>query len=282
MPLHNILFVINIINMTDIVHLLQYGFIQKAFVAGIFVSIVCAILGVFLVLRRWSLIGDGLSHVSFGAVAVGLFLGWYPLYVSLPLVIIASLFILRLTEKSGLFGDAAIGIVSAVGLSTGVVLASVGHGFNVDLLSYLFGNILAISTEEMVTSIILSLVLLFIIIFLYHDLVALSFQEDAAKVSGVKTKWINNLLVVLTAIVVVLSIRVVGILLISALLILPAATALQLQKSFKMTIMMASVFAILSVISGILLSFYGDIPAGATIVLVNFIFFITAFLFRKK
>jgi zinc transport system permease protein len=268
--------------MTDIVHLLQYGFIQKAFVAGIFVSIVCAILGVFLVLRRWSLIGDGLSHVSFGAVAVGLFLGWYPLYVSLPLVIIASLFILRLTEKSGLFGDAAIGIVSAVGLSTGVVLASVGHGFNVDLLSYLFGNILAISTEEMVTSIILSLVLLFIIIFLYHDLVALSFQEDAAKVSGVKTKWINNLLVVLTAIVVVLSIRVVGILLISALLILPAATALQLQKSFKMTIMMASVFAILSVISGILLSFYGDIPAGATIVLVNFIFFITAFLFRKK
>jgi len=260
----------------DIIAILHYGFIQRAFITGIFVALLCSTLGLFLILRRLSLIGDGLSHVSFGAIAIGLFFGIYPLFVAIPLVILASIAILQLTERAKVYGDAAIGILSSVALAIGVILASTSHGFTVDLFSYLFGNILAISTFEMIISIILSVVVLLVLYLFYYDLVSLSFNEQLAQVSGVSAKKINMLLVVLTAITVVLSVRVVGIMLISSLLILPAVTALQVARSFKNALILSASSAVLALLIGIVISFTINIPTGATIVLVNFFFFLFA------
>lgn len=265
----------------DIIQILQYAFIQKAFIAGSFVAITCSSLGLFLVLRKMSLIGDGLSHVSFGAIAVGLFFGLYSFYITLPVVILASILILKISEKARVYGDAAIGIVSAVGIAGGVILASFSNGFNVDLFSYLFGNILAISTEEMVLSIVVSLVVLLVVNFFYWELFSTTFDEEYAKTTGIKTDFINILLTVLTAITVVLSIKVVGIMLVSALLILPAVTALQISKKFKTTLVLGGIFSLLSVVLGIVVSFVFDLPPGATIVMLNAIFFAGVFVYRK-
>ncbi len=265
----------------NILDLLNYEFISRAYLAGSFIAALCAMLGLILVLRKLSLIGDGLSHVSFGAIALGLFFGFYPFYVAVPIVILASYLILKLTEKAKIYGDAAIGIVSSVGIASGVILASLSKGFNVDLFSYLFGNILAISNQEVYLSIILSLLVLGTIIFLYQDLFSTTFDEEYAKVSGIKTERINLIIMVLTAITVVLAVKVVGIMLVSALLILPAVTALQIVKGFKAAMISALIISVLSVLIGISVSFYADIPAGATIVMINFVLFVFAFLVNK-
>lgn len=266
----------------EILNFLQYSFIQRAFFAGSFVAIICSALGLFLVLRKMSLIGDGLSHVSFGAIALGLFLGIYPFYIAIPLVMLSSILILKISEKAKIYGDAAIGIVSAVGISGGVILASVSKGFNVDLFSYLFGNILAISTTEVILSVILSFVVLAVIYFFYWDLFSATFDEEYAKTTGIKTNFINILLTLLTAITVVLSVKMVGIMLVSALLILPAVTALQLVKGFKRAIIISSIVSLFSVILGISVSFFADLPAGATIVMINALFFGVAILYKKS
>lgn len=251
----------------------NYAFVQRAYLAGSFIALLCAMLGLFLVLRKLSLIGDGLSHVSFGAIALGLFFGFYPFYVAIPLVLAASYFILKLTQKAKIYGDAAIGIVSSVGIAGGVILASLSKGFNVDLFSYLFGNILATSGQEVILSITLSLLVLLIIIFLYNDLFSATFDEEFAKITGVKTERVNIILIFLTAVTVVLAIKVVGIMLVSALLILPAVTALQIAKGFKGAMLISMIVAVASVLVGISASFLLDLPTGATIVLVNFVLF---------
>lgn len=267
--------------MTFFLSLFGYVFIQRAFIAGSFVAALCAILGLFLVLRRLSLIGDGLAHVSFGAIALGLFLGLYPFYVAIPLVVAGALAILWLTQKARVYGDAAIGIVSAAGLSVGVVLASVSHGFNVDLFSYLFGNILTISSGEMIGSIALSVVVLVVTVFLYNDLFSTTFDEEYARVSGIRTNVINIILVCLVAITVVLAIRVVGVLLVSALLIVPAVAALQIARSFRTALILSAVSAVASVLIGIPLSFIGNLPTGATIVLLSLAWLGLAIMVRK-
>jgi zinc transport system permease protein len=262
----------------DFIDFLTHGFVQRALIAGSFIAVLCSTLGVFLVLRRLSLIGDGLAHVTFGSVAVGLLLKVYPIYVAAPVVMLSSLGILKLTEKARLYGDAAIGIVSSVGIAGGVLLASVAGGFNVDLFSYLFGNILSITNEEVVTSMMLSTIVIVLIVLYYHDLFSITFDEESARASGVKTGRINTVLVLLTALTVVLAMRVVGIMLISALLILPAVTALQLAKGFKATIFIAGLVGVISVAAGVFVSFLRDLPSGATIVIINFLFFIVAFI----
>jgi zinc transport system permease protein len=259
----------------------HYAFIQRAYLAGSFIAVLCSMLGLYLVLRKLSLIGDGLSHVSFGAIALGLFFGVYPFYVAIPIVLAGSYLILRLTERAKIYGDAAIGIVSAVGIACGVILASLSRGFNVDLFSYLFGNILAISNQEVYLSLVLSLVVISIILLLYNDLFSVTFDEEFARITGVPTERINLVLTFLTAITVVLAIKVVGIMLVSALLILPAVTALQLAKGFKAAMLISVLVAIGSVLSGITVSFFLNLPAGATIVLVNAAFFATALLVKK-
>jgi zinc transport system permease protein len=260
---------------------LQYGFIQRALLCGSFIALLCSTLGVLLVLRRFSLIGDGLAHVTFGSVALGLFLRVYPLYVSLPVVMLSSLGILKLTQRARLYGDAAIGIVSSVGIAGGVLLASVAGGFNVDLFSYLFGNILAIGKEELYLSIALSIAVLAVIFLYFQEIFSMTFDEEFARVSGIATERLNTLLVLLTAITVVLSMNVVGIMLISALLILPAVTALQLARGFRTAMLISACAALASVVGGIFISLALNLPTGATIVLTNFVLFLVAFAIRN-
>jgi zinc transport system permease protein len=257
---------------------------QRGLICGVLVGMLCAVLGVFLVFRRLSLIGDGLSHVTFGSVAFALVLRAQDMYVTIvaiPIVLLSSLGILKLTEKARIYGDAAIGIVSAAGIAVGMVLAGAAGGFNVDLFSYLFGNILAISSSELVIAILLFILVIGIVFFYYNELIAISFDEELAKSSGIKTRKINSLLALLTALTVVLAMRVVGILLVSALLIIPAVTALQVARSFGKTMFLATLFSVISVLGGILLAFVFNLPAGGVIVLLNILFFILSLVWRK-
>ncbi|MBT0652224.1 metal ABC transporter permease [Geomobilimonas luticola] len=267
-----------------ITEILSYGFIQRALVAGSLIAVLCAVLGVFLVLRRLSLIGDGLAHVTFGSVAIALFLRINPAVVTLaaiPLVLLSSFGILKLTDKARIYGDAAIGIVSSLGIACGVLLASVAGGFNIDLFSYLFGNILAIGTGDLLLALVLFAIVLLAVFFFYYDLVAITFDEELARSSGIHTKTINTVLVLLTALTVVLAMKLVGIMLISALLILPAVTALQVAASFRVTILVAAMLAVGSVVLGIFGSFILNLPTGASIVVVNFAVFMLVFSVNK-
>jgi zinc transport system permease protein len=272
----------------DLQEMLSYGFMQRALIGGSLIAILCSVLGVFLVLRRLSLIGDGLAHVTFGSVALSLFFRLYSFYMTLaiiPVVLLCAMGILKLTQRARIYGDAAIGIVSALGIATGVMLASVAGGFNVDLFSYLFGNILSISYSELVIAAVLFAIVIAGVAIFYNDLFASTFDEELAKSSGIDTERINTVLVLLTALTVVLAMKVVGIMLISALLILPAASALQLAKGFRTAIICAASIGVCTVVVGITVSFSLNLPTGATIVLINFATFITAFatrpLFRR-
>ena len=257
----------------NIAETLSYGFMQRALIAGCLIAVLCAVLGCFLVLRRLSLIGDGLSHVTFGSVALALFLKFYDasaLFISLPVVMLCSLGILRLTERARIAGDAAIGIVSSLGIAMGIMLASLGNGFSTDLFSYLFGNILAISKAEVVMAVVLCTAVLLLVTFFYHELVAITFNEELARISGIRTSRISALLVLLTALTVVLAMKLVGIMLISALLILPASAALQVATGFRATLIVAALLAVAAVVGGTFTSVALNLPTGATIVLINF------------
>jgi zinc transport system permease protein len=264
----------------DILEYLQYGFIQRALLCGSFIALLCSTLGVILVLRRFSLIGDGLAHVTFGSVALGLLFRIYPLYISIPVVMLSSLGILKLTQRARLYGDAAIGIVSSFGIAGGVILASMAGGFNVDLFSYLFGNILAIGPEELYISITLSLVVLAVIFLYFNEIFSMTFDEEFARVSGIGTEKLNTTLALLTAVTVVLTMSVVGIMLVSALLILPAVTALQLARSFRGAMLIAAGVSLIAVIGGIFLSLVLNLPTGATIVMTGIVIFLAALALR--
>jgi zinc transport system permease protein len=259
---------------------LQYGFIQRALVCGAFIALLCSTLGVILVLRRFSLIGDGLAHVTFGSVALGLLFRIYPLYISIPVVMLSSLGILKLTQRARLYGDAAIGIVSSFGIAGGVLLASVAGGFNVDLFSYLFGNILAIGPEELYISIALSIVVLVVIFLYFNEIFSMTFDEELARVSGIRTDRLNTTLALLTAVTVVLTMSVVGIMLVSALLILPAVTALQLARGFRGAMLIAACVSLVAVTGGIFLSLILNLPTGATIVMTGILIFLAALTLR--
>lgn len=267
----------------DIGEMLSYGFMQRALIGGSLIAILCSVLGVFLVLRRLSLIGDGLAHVTFGSVAVAMFLRLQSVYLTLaiiPIVLACAMGILKLAQRARIYGDAAIGIVSALGIATGVMLASISGGFNVDLFSYLFGNILSISLSELVIAAVLFVIVISGVAVFYNDLFASTFDEELAKSAGIDTDRINAILVLLTALTVVLAMKVVGIMLISALLILPAVTALQIAKGFKAAIACAACIGVSTVVAGISLSFALNLPTGAAIVLINILTFLLAFAAR--
>ena len=268
----------------DLFDIFHYGFVQRAMIAGVLIAAVSALLGMFLVLRRFSLIGDGLAHTTFGSVAVVLLIGISPLYVTLaalPLVMIASLAIFKLTSSRKINADAAIGIVSSLGIAAGIIFASLSGGFNVDLLSYLFGNILTVNNTELFLSFIVFLIVVAMVIYFYDDLFAVTFDQELAQSIGVNTRRINVILFLLTAIAAVLAMKVAGIMLVSALLILPALTALQLSVSFRATMIAAVAFSILAVVCGIIFAFLLNLPAGATIVLFNICFLLMVFVAKK-
>lgn len=261
--------------------MLSYVFMQKAFIAGILIATACALLGTFLILRRFSLIGDGIAHISFGGVAAGILFNITPFIGALIFGLIGSLGILKLKENSKMHSDTAIGLISHASLGLGIFIASIASGFNVDLLSYLFGNILAIKDTELMLSIILTLVVIIFIIIFNKDLFYIAFDEESAKVSGIKVNPLNTALILLTSITIVSAMSIVGLMLASSLLIFPAASALQLKKSFKSTLIIAVLISITSVIIGISAAYYFDFATAGTIVLVNTTIFLIILIKNK-
>lgn len=259
---------------------LQYTFMQRALLVGIMIAVSSSFLGIFLVLRRYSMIGDGLAHVSFATVAFALLFQQSPLVISIPIVIMASFLILKLSEENRIGGDAAIGLVASFSVALGVFVSSLAKGFNVDLFSYLFGSILVIGQSDVIFSVFLSITVIGVILFYYQDLFALTYDEEYAVVMGKKPKKLSRILAVLTSITIVLGIRVVGTMLISSLIIFPTVTALQLNRGFKQTIALAIVISVSAVVLGIFASFIFNFPTGSTIVLMNSAFFGISFLIR--
>lgn len=264
-----------------IVEALQQDFILRGIVVGSLIAISSSFLGIYLVLKKHSMIGDGLAHVSFATVAIALLLNKSPLLVSIPLVILSSFLILKLNEKADIHGDAAIGLISSLAVAVGVLISSISKGFNVDLFSYLFGSILVISKMDLILSIILSILVILLIFIFYNSLFATTYDEEFAKVLGINSKFINYLISILTSITVVLGIRIVGTMLISSMIIFPTATALQVSNSFHSTILISTTVSVISVILGTLMSYILNLPTGATIVIANGVFFLLFFSIKK-
>ena len=257
----------------------MYGFLWKAIIVGVAIALSSSFLGSFLVLKRFSMIGESLAHVSFAAIAIALFTQTSTLWVSLILVSIVSIFILRLSEKTALHGDAAIGLIASTAMAIGTLLSSIGRGFNVDLFSYLFGNILLIDTTDVILSIAVSIIVVGLVILFYPDLFAVTYDQDYALVSGIKTERLNYLLAILSAITIVVGIRAIGTLLISSLIIFPTVTALQFARGFKGTIISAAILSVTTVLLGLLASFVLDLPSGSTIVVMNSIVFVAVYVY---
>jgi zinc transport system permease protein len=260
--------------------LFSYAFMQRAFLAGLGVSVACAVLGVFLVLRRDAMIGHGLAHVTFGGVALGLVLYLSPIWVALGVAVLSALGILKLKERAGLYGDTAIGIISSLGMALGIFLVSLAGSFNLDLFGYLFGNILAIDAEEVWVAFLLALAVLITVALFYQEFLFLTFDAESAKVSGVQVKRLDVLMAILTAVTVVVGMKVVGILLISALLVIPAAAALQAARSFKEALALSAMLGAISAVAGLMAAFFFNWPPSGTIVLVSGILFLVFFIAR--
>lgn len=255
--------------MNMICEMLSYPFVVRALVGGILVSLCCALLGVSLVLKRYSMIGDGLSHVSFGALSIAVAAGWSPLKVSIPLVVLAAFFLLRITEHGKVKSDAAIAMISASSLASGIIVTSLTTGMTTDVSSYMFGSILAMSREDVILSAVLSVIVLCLFVFCYNKLFAVTFDENFAKATGVNVELYNVLIAVLTAVTIVLGMRMMGAMLISSLIIFPALTSMRIFKSFRGVVICSGVLAVLCFLLGIIFSYRFSTPAGASVVLVN-------------
>lgn len=260
----------------------QYGFILRGLEAGLLIGAIAPLIGIFLVLRRYSLIADTLSHVSLAGVAVGLLLNINPLLTALGASVFSSLAIERLRESKKIYGESALSIFLSGSLALAIVLIGLAGGFNVDLFSYLFGSIFTVKQVDIYVITILSgLVALFIILF-FKELVYISFDEDSAKVSGIAVRNFNTIFIFLSAMVIAISIPIIGILLVSALLVLPVVTALQLRKNFLITLLWAEAISLFSVISGIIFSYYLNVSSGGTIVLVMLTIFVIVFFIKGR
>lgn len=247
----------------------SYPFMQRAFLVGILVSLCASLLGVSLVLKRYSMIGDGLSHVGFGALAVASALHMAPLAVAVPVVVLAAFILLRLNDSGKLKGDAAIAMISTGALAVGVMVVSVTTGMNSDLNSYMFGSILAMSKSDVVLSAVLSVIVLVLYLFFYDKIFAVTFDTVFARATGIRTGLYNMLLAVLTAVTVVLGMRMMGALLISSLIIFPALTAMRVCKHYRSVILCAVAVSVISFVLGMTVSFLLATPAGASIVIVD-------------
>ena len=252
-----------------LLEMFTYPFIVRAFVVGILVSLCAALLGVPLVLKRYSMIGDGLSHVSFGALALALSCGWAPLAVSIPVVILAAVILLRMTENSPMGADAAIAVTSASALAIGIIVTSLTTGMTTDVDSYMFGSILAMDRSDVALSVGLSIAVLVLFVLFYHKLFAITFDENFSRATGVKVDLYNTLLSVLTALTIVLGMRLMGAMLISSLVIFPALSAMRIHKSFRGVVIWAGGMSVVSFCVGLTISYLVSTPVGATVVLVN-------------
>ena len=261
--------------------LLAYGFLQRAFLAGVFIAVACAVLGVFLVLRKDAMIGHGLSHIAFAGVALGLLLNVLPIAAALAVSVGAALAVVKLKGRAGLHGDTAIGIFSSLGMAVGILLASLARSFNVELMSYLFGDVLAIAPLEVWLAVGLAAAVLITVRLNYGRLLFMTFDRESARAAGIRVGRLDTLLMVLTAVTVVLGMKVAGILLVAALIVIPAAAGLQAAASFRTAVTVSAVVAVIGVAGGLGLSLALNIPASAAIVILCFLAFVLLFALKK-
>lgn len=262
--------------------LFAYDFIVRALVAGSLVSLCAALLGVTLVLKRYSMIGDGLSHVGFGTLAIAMALNLSPLLVSLPVSILAAFFLLRLSSsEKGLKGDSAIALISSSALAIGILVSSAVSGLNTDVTAYLFGSILALGKNDVIISVVLSIVVLLLFILCYRNIFMVTFDPNFATSAGIKSANYDRLIALLTALTVVIGMRLMGAMMISSLIIFPALTSMRVCKSFFAVTLVSALLSVICFFAGITVSFFFSLPAGASIVVVNLVAFLIAAVIGK-
>jgi len=267
--------------MNLIIEALQQPFMIRALIVGVMIAVSSAFLGSFLVLKKYSMIGHGLSHVAFAAVAISLFLGTSPLYLTLPIVVMSSLLILQINQKSPVFGEAVIGLTATFAIALATALASIRGGFKVELYSYLFGSILTIQQTDMILSILASIVIVIYLIYHYHGLLSMTLDEEFAQVSKVNTQKLNRMLAIFAGVIISLGIRAIGSILISSFILFPMMIAIQFETNFKKTILFAILFSILLVVFGLILSYVYNLPSGSTIVLLSGLLFFTVMVSKR-
>lgn len=257
-----------------IVEMFSAPVLIRALIVGVLVSLCAALLGVSLVLKRYSMIGDGLSHVGFGALAVATVMNLAPMAVAIPVVILAAFLLLRLSSNGKIKGDAAIALISTSALAIGVMAVSMSSGMNVDINSYLFGSIISVSSGDVVTSVILALAVLLMFVFFYTKIFAITFDESFARATGTNANLYNMLIALLTAVTIVIGMRLMGSMLISSLIIFPALCSMRVFRSFKSVTICSAVISVTTFIIGMFISYIADTPCGASIVCVNIVFFV--------
>ncbi len=255
--------------MSELIQVFQYPFMSRALVVGVLVSLCAALLGVVLVLKRYSLIGHGLGEVGFAALSLAVALDLSPMAVSIPVVVVASFLIMFLSQRSGMNGDVAIGILSTAALSFGVIVTSLTKGFNIDVANYMFGSVLAMSSGDVWLSVALSAVVVGMYVLLFNRLFAITYDEVNARATGINVGLYQFVISFLTAITVVLGMRMMGTMLISSLIIFPAMIARQLVGSFKGMVIVAAVSSVLCFLVGLVASYFLNLPTGASVVGVN-------------
>lgn len=268
-----------------IIEMFSYQFLVRAIIGGLLVSLCAALLGVSLVLKRYSMIGDGLSHVGFGALAIATSANIAPLEFAIPIVIIAAFLLLRLSENSKIKGDAAIALISTSSLAIGIMAATMSTGLNTDINSYLFGSILSMSASDVWLCILLSVVVLVLFIIFYNKIFAVTFDENFAKATGTKAGIYNMIIALLTALTIVIGMKMMGSLLISSLIIFPAITSMRVCKRFKTVMITSAIVSVVCFFVGLVISYMYSTPTGASIVIVNLaaliVFSLVGFAIRK-
>lgn len=252
-----------------LIEMLSYPFMVRAFAVGALVALCSALLGVSLVLKQYSMIGDGLSHVGFGALAVAASLNMAPLAVAIPVVIVAAVLLLRIKGSSRIKGDAAIALISTSSLAVGVMFISMTTGMNTDVYNYMFGSILAMSSEDVRLSVVLAVLVLILYVFFYNKIFAITFDETFALATGVKADLYNTMIAVLTAVTIVLGMRMMGALLISSLIIFPSLTSMRVCRTFRSVVLNSAVISVVCLVTGITVSYVWATPAGASVVMAN-------------
>lgn len=264
-----------------ITNLFQYTFVVRGLEAGLLIAIIAPLIGMFLVMRRYAMIADTLSHVSLAGVAVGLLLGMNPLVTAIVASALGAVAMERLRAAKRVYGDTALSLFLSGSLALALILISVAHGFNANLFAYLFGSILTVKAADLIMMVVLGIVVVGFVLFFYKELVYISFDEAAATVSGLPVRWLNTLFIAVAAVAIAMAIPMVGILLVSALMVIPVVAALQLKKSFAETLVWAEIISIVSTLGGIVTSFYLNLSSGGTIVLFMLAIFV-ALLVRMR
>ena len=248
-------------------------FMVYALISGTLVSVCASLLGVTLVLKRYSMIGDGLSHVAFGSLAVAAAVGAAPMKVAIPVVIAAAFLLLRLSEKGKLKGDALTALISTGALAVGIMAISLSSGMNIDIYNYMFGSILALTKSDMILSVCLAAVVIPVFVLLYNSIFAVTFDPDFARATGTRVGIFDTVIAVLTAVTIVLGMRLMGTLLISSLIVFPPLTSMRVTKSFRGTVTVSSVIPVFSFVSGLMISYFCSTPPGVSVVCVNIALF---------